>query len=262
MAGVKNRTKFTKYLATMLVEFTGKQISVGKNTSAADRVTAAHQQKVRARLERALTLIIQLVFSGVGLDAFDTERGQWRIPSSMMILPDYEASVDLLKAPFVYLEADTKAGFFFIAREGFPPVAVTPSLTFVEKTVAAQIERAHNPLTPTVTDVGRKAQLPGSKASDKTAAAKAGDTTSSDASADDEPGMDADKPPTVTDQTFACEQFAKAVIMAEKWANHDGMRNAKRADIGQSAFNAITVLRTLQDRIIHAEERADNKLAA
>jgi hypothetical protein len=40
------------------------------------------------------------------------------------------------------------------------------------------------------------------------------------------------------------------------------MRNAKREDIGNAAFNSLMDLRTLCDRMIAAEERASSKLAA
>jgi hypothetical protein len=258
LAGVKNRTAFHKYLNELVVEFSGPMLSKAKCTTNELMRAYNQQQKVYARVSRSLELIVHLAFMGLNTSSFDVERGQWRILPAMLITAGFKGSDDLTSQPFIYLEADTRDEYYFISKPRQAAKAVAPSLTHLEYAMRSIVEATHNPAAPTPEDAKRTPRQPVAKDGTTTTATDATATTSDD----DEPGMDADKPANVTDQTYACAEFAKAVITAAKWANHDGMRNAKREDIGNAAFNSLMDLRTLCDRMIAAEERASSKLAA
>jgi hypothetical protein len=246
-------TAMTDYLAKLAAEFAAATSPTRKSLSTAE--ATKYNATNYGRIRRALELFAHIEWAKAnGMHAeFNTDKGRWNIAPACLIPPGWIGAGDLVFLPdgktlrtTIELEADNKSAVYFISKPRMPMRNVSPSLSQFIYAMQFHVKAATNPTVDTSPAEGTPETA--KRAARQTVAKTAETTAASDAPATDG-NLDADKPANITNKTWACTQFANALVVAAKFLAMDDMTNFARGDIGDAAWNAMVDIVVAYDRL-------------
>jgi hypothetical protein len=212
-------------------------------------------------MDRVLRLTCNLAWLGLSKEAFDHDKGCWRVPPRSFIPPGHQAQSLLFVGDgetatlrqFVYLEADSKGANYFANKANRAPLPINLSLDQFNLAVGEQIKASLSDApvgddVPTTPGEARARRRPR-----QTVATQAPNTDANGNLA----------PTGKSDRAFYVATLNANLTASGKVLAVETLGIVTRADLTDAAWNALVDLALVFDRIQEVDmQNADNGKAS